>query len=83
MIVLIIVALIYICLPWYVQMAIWIINVFMPDTIPVLDELAMFVPMVVKIKRIIQLSEFLRKYGIILAVLLGIGLIVLIICLLV
>ncbi len=83
MIVLIIVALIYICLPWYVQMAIWIINVFMPDTIPVLDELAMFVPMAVKIKRTIQLSEFLRKYGILLAVLLGIGLIVLMVCLLI
>lgn len=83
MIVFIMVALIYICLPWYVQMAIWIINVFMPDMIPVLDELAMFVPMAVKIKRTIHLAEFLRKYGILLAVLLGIGLIVLMICLLV
>nr|WP_296441491.1 hypothetical protein [uncultured Acetatifactor sp.] len=46
-----------------------------------MDEIIMFVPIAYKIKRIIDISEFLRKYGIVLAVLLGIGIIVLIVCL--
>ncbi len=41
----------------------------------------MFVPITYKIKRIIDISEFLRKYGIVLAVLLGIGIIALTVCL--
>lgn len=75
MVVLIIVAFIYICLPWYIQLAAWVINLFIPDPVPVLDELFMFVPVLLKIKRIIVLSEFLRKYGKILLILVGAGLI--------
>ena len=77
----VIAALVYICLPWYVQSAVWLVNLFIPDPVPFLDEIIMFVPIAYKIKRIIDISEFLRKYGIVLAVLLGIGIIVLIVCL--
>lgn len=79
MIVTIIAALFYICLPWYVQSAIWLVNIFIPDPIPFFDELLMFVPIAYKIKKIIGVSEFLRKYGIVLAVLLGIGITALIV----
>lgn len=75
----VIAALIYLYLPWYVQSAVWLVNVFIPDSIPFLDELIMFIPIAYKIKSIFSLSEFLRKYGIVLAVLLGIGVIVLIV----
>lgn len=83
MIGMIIAALIYICMPWYVQSAVWLVNLFIPDPIPFFDELIMFVPIAYKIKRIFDISEFLRKYGIVLAVLLGIGIIVLIVCIIV
>lgn len=83
MIVMIIAALFYICLPWYVQSAVWLVNLFMPDPIPFLDELLMLVPIVYKIRRIISVSEFLRKYGIVLAILIGIGVITLIVCMIV
>lgn len=76
MFVLVIVAFIYICLPWYVQLAVWIINLFIPDPVPVLDELLMLVPVLLKIKRIILLSEFLRKFSMILLIVLGLGLVV-------
>lgn len=79
----VIAALIYLYLPWYVQSAVWLVNVFIPDPIPFLDELIMFMPIAYKIKSIFSLSEFLRKYGIVLAVLLGIGVIVLIVCMIV
>lgn len=79
----IIAALIYICLPWYFQSAVWLVNLFIPDPIPFLDEVIMFVPIAYKIKKIIDISEFLRKYGIVLAVLLGIGIAALIICMIV
>ncbi len=48
---------------------------------PFLEDIIMFVPITYKIKRIIDISEFLRKYGIVLAVLLGIGIIALTVCL--
>lgn len=83
MFLMIIAALIYICLPWYFQTAVWLVNLFIPDPIPFLDEVIMFVPVAYKIKKIINLSEFLRKYGIVLAILLGIGIIALIVCLIV
>ncbi len=79
MIVMIIAALIYLYLPWYVQLAVWLVDLFIPDPIPFFDELIMFVPVAYKIKKIISISEFLRKYGIALAVLLGIGIIALIV----
>lgn len=75
MVVLIIVAFIYICSPWYIQLAAWVINLFIPDPVPVLDELLMLVPALLKIKRIIVLSEFLRKYGKILLIVFAAGLI--------
>lgn len=79
----VIVALVYICLPWYLQTGVWLVNLFIPDPIPFLDEVIMFVPIAYKIKRIIDISEFLRKYGIVLAVSLGIGIIALIVCLMI
>lgn len=79
----VIAALLYICLPWYVQSVIWLVNIFIPDSVPFFDELIMFVPIAYKIKKIIDIAEFLRKYGIILAVLLGIGVIALIVCMIV
>lgn len=83
MLMMIIAAFIYICLPWYFQSAVWLVNLFIPDPIPFLDEVIMFVPIAYKIKKIIDISEFLRKYGIVLAVLLGIGIAALIICMVV
>ncbi len=79
--IMILAALIYICLPWYFQTTVWVVNLFMPDPIPFLDEIIMFVPIAYKIKRIFDLSEFLRKYGKILAIMLGVGVVVFILCL--
>lgn len=73
MILMIIVALLYICLPWYVQFAVWLVNLFIPDPIPFIDELIMFLPIAYKIKKIFYISEFLEKYGVVLAVSLGLG----------
>ena len=77
----VIAALVYICLPWYIQSAVWLVNLFIPDPVPFLDGIIMFVPIAYKIKRIFDISEFLGKYGIVLAVLLGIGIIALTVCL--
>ena len=77
----VIAALVYICLTWYFQSAVWLVNLFIPDPVPFLDEIIMFVPIAYKIKRIFDISEFLGKYGIVLAVLLGIGIIALTVCL--
>lgn len=77
----VIAALVYICLTWYIQSAVWLVNLFIPDPVPFLDEIIMFVPIAYKIKRIFDISEFLGKYGIVLAVLLGIGIIALTVCL--
>ena len=79
----VIAALVYICLPWYIQSAVWLVNLFIPDPVPFLDGIIMFVPIAYKIKRIFDISEFLGKYGIVLAVLLGIGIIALTVCLIV
>ncbi len=78
MIVMVIAALIYLYLPWYLQSTMWLVNLFTPDPIPFLDEFIMFAPIAGKMKKIISVSEFLRKCGIVLAVLLGIGIIALI-----
>lgn len=80
MVLMVIAALFYLYLPWFVQAAVWLVNLFIPDPIPFLDELIMFLPIAYKIKKIISISEFLRKYGIALAVLLGIGIIAFIVC---
>lgn len=61
-IILIIIALIYCTLPWYVEVAIWLVNLFVPDTLPIIDELLMFVPIISKIKKIILTSYFLERY---------------------
>lgn len=61
-IILLIVALIYCGLPWYYELAIWIVNLIIPDSIPYIDEILMFVPIVSKIKKIILLADFFEKY---------------------
>ena len=61
-VILIIVALIYCSLPWYVEFAAWLINLFIPDTLPFIDELLMFVPIVSKIKKTIFLADILERY---------------------
>lgn len=63
MILMIIAAFAYIGLPWYIQSVVWLVNLFIPDSIPFLDELIMFVPIAYKVKRIFDVSEFLRKYA--------------------
>ncbi len=30
----VIAALVYICLPWYIQSAVWLVNLFIPDPVP-------------------------------------------------
>ncbi len=62
-ILLIVIAIVYCCLPWYIELACFIVNLFIPDTFPFIDELLMFVPLIHKIKKIVALSEILRKYG--------------------
>lgn len=59
---LIIIAFLYCCLPWYIGLACFIVNLFFPDPIPFLDELLMFVPVIRKIIRIATLSEFLEEH---------------------
>lgn len=61
-IVLIIIALIYCALPWYIEVASWIVNLFIPDTLPMIDELLMFVPIVSKLKKIIKLADIIERY---------------------
>ena len=60
--ILVLVAIVYCCLPWYIELACFIINLFIPDTIPIIDELLMFVPIVRKIKNIITLSEIFKNH---------------------
>ncbi len=60
--ILIIVALIYCAMPWFVEIIAWIINMFLPDTIPLVDELLMFVPIVLKIKKIVLIKRILEQY---------------------
>lgn len=59
---LIIVAIIYCALPWYIEIIAWIINLFLVDTVPLIDELLMFVPMISKIKKISKVAEILEMY---------------------
>lgn len=51
-IILLVVAIIYCGLPWYYELAIWIVNMVIPDTIPYIDEILMLVPVVSKIKKL-------------------------------
>lgn len=77
-IVLIIIAIIYCALPWYIEIAAWIVNLFCPDTIPLIDELLMFVPIVSKIKKIAIIADILERYWklLIVVLLLIVGLII-------
>ena len=61
-VVLIIAALIYCALPWYIEIVAWTINLFLADAIPFVDELLMFVPVVSKIKKIAFIANILEKY---------------------
>lgn len=61
-IILIIIALIYCALPWYIEAATWLVNLFIPDTLPMIDELLMFVPIVSKLKKIIKLADIIERY---------------------
>ena len=70
MVVLIIGALFYCFLPWYIEAVIWLVNLYLPDAFPIIDEVLMFVPVVSKIKKAIDLYDFFEEYGkIILAIL--------------
>lgn len=81
MIILVIMALIYCCLPWYIEVVIWLVNLYIPDAFPIIDEVLMFVPMVSKIKKAIDLYDFFEEYGkIILAILVVVVAIIAAIC---
>lgn len=70
MVILVIMALIYCFLPWYIEAVIWLINLYLPDTFPIIDEVLMFVPMISKFKNAVDLYNFMEKYGkIVLAIL--------------
>ena len=63
MVILIIMALIYCFLPWYIEAVIWLINLYLPDAFPIIDEVLMFVPMISKFKNAIDLYNFFEEYG--------------------
>lgn len=78
---LIVLALIYCTLPWYIEVIAWIINLFLADTIPFIDELLMFVPIVSKLKKLYEITDVLEKYWkiILLIIVLIIGVVIYII----
>ena len=61
-IVLIVLAIIYIVLPIWVKILVFIVNAFVPDPIPFLDEIAMLAGMLVHLARINMILEFISEH---------------------
>ncbi len=59
---LIIGAIIYSCLPWYISLILWFINLFIPDPIPVVDEVVMLAVTIRKFIKFVELYDFLERY---------------------
>ena len=66
MVAMIIFLLIYVCCPWYIQLLLMILNIFIPDPIPILDEVIMVVSTYIKISKSIKALLFFEKHPILL-----------------
>ena len=64
MVAMIIFLLIYVCCPWYIQFSLMILNIFIPDPIPLLDEVIMVVSTYSKISKSIKALLFFKKHPI-------------------
>ena len=71
-------ALIYCFLPWYIEAVIWLINLYLPDAFPIIDEVLMFVPMISKFKNAIDLYNFFEEYGKVILIIIAIVVVVLV-----
>lgn len=81
LIVLVFLALVYVALPLWAKIIVFIINSFFPDPIPVVDEVLMLVSMIndiLKIYKVIMIVEWLQKHKIVI-ISIGIGLLVILI----
>ena len=64
MLAMIIFLLIYVCCPWYIQFLLMILNIFIPDPIPLLDEVIMVVSTYSKISKSIKALLFFERHPI-------------------
>jgi hypothetical protein len=64
-------AIAFCCVPWYIEALIWLCNLFIPDSIPIIDEMLMFVPIIIKIKNILHICDAIKKHWKIVVILLG------------
>ena len=77
-VVIIVALLIYICLPWPLQIILFAVNFFLPDPIPVLDEVIMLTSIFSKLKFFTRISDMYEKHKAltIFLVVLGLGAII-------
>ena len=61
LLILVILACIYVCLPWYVTMVISLVNMFIPDPVPFVDELFMCLVTILRIKGAIEEFSYYSK----------------------
>lgn len=86
LIILIFLALVYVALPLWAKILVFIINAFFPDPIPVLDEVLMLVSMIndiLKIYKIMMVIEWMQEHKVLLIKIgIGIGLFIIFIVIL-
>lgn len=76
LIVLIFLALVYVVLPLWAKILVFIINAFFPDPIPVVDEVLMLASMmndILKLYKIMMVTEWMQEHKVLL-IRIGIGL---------
>jgi len=56
-IILLVVVIVYLVLPAWIEVILFIINIFTPDPIPYLDEILMVLPIIVKVQKIRKLRK--------------------------
>lgn len=66
----------FLCIHWMaplpVQVVLFVVNVFVPDMVPVIDELIMLLAVVNRIKTYITIRSFMEEHKILTILLLGI-----------
>lgn len=60
--IIIIAMLIYLALPWYLQLVAIAINTLLPDPIPFLDEIIMYSALLMKIYRAVTMVEWISEH---------------------
>lgn len=78
-IILIFLAFVYVGLPLWAKLIFWVINSFLPDPIPVVDEVFMFAAIIndiLKLYKVMAIAEWIRSHKL-LALCIGIGSIIL------